>query len=145
MDQLIQMIALFTKNSKLGSNNKSIMDRNLLAISIWNSRLASSTLVQVILDFNNDLTFIQEPYTYNNNGIIIPNVPSRYYVRHCLNHVAAYGAVITISQSSNNVIGIEIYTNLETFKAYSIYCRPTELNVLNILAPIFNVEPTIIK
>ena len=75
--------------------------------------------------------------------------------RHCLNHDAAYGAAVIIKsriisrvitpQSSNKVISIEIDTNLGTFKAYSIYCRPTESNVSNILAPIRNVESNITK
>ena len=78
------MIALFTKNNKFDFNSTLTIDSNspeplkYIQINLQHRRLASLSLAQIILDFNIDLVFIQEPYTYNNDGIAIPNVPSGY-------------------------------------------------------------------
>ena len=117
---------------------------------------ASSSLAQLILDFNIDIVFVQEPYTIlQGNSTFFPKVPTGYIVRHWLDHNAAYGAAIIIKKcissriitdhSSNNVIGVEIELGTQPYRIYSVYCRPSTVRIADTIQKIINDSTTNIK
>lgn len=122
-----------------------------LQVNLRHSSLASSSLAQVILDFNIDIVLVQETYAYPCTPPVVANVPPGFSSYHQLSTDHAYGAVILIRDSvvkagnivckhiSNFAACVELSTRHGPLRFSSIYLRPSISNFLTTISHIFEV------
>ena len=122
-----------------------------LQINLRHSNLASSSLAQVILDYDIDIVLVQEPYALPSFPPVVANVPLGFLSFHQLSKDHAFGAAILIRESvvragklvckhiSNCAACVELATKNGPLRLSSVYLRPSNLDFLAMLAPIPDV------
>jgi hypothetical protein len=86
-------------NDSASSLPKNVLPPNrirCIQINLHHSKLASATLAQTVLDLDNDVILIQEPYAYSAEIPVVANIPPGFLAFHYLSNDQAYGSVILI-------------------------------------------------
>lgn len=124
-----------------------------LQINLRQSKLASLSLSQILLDFDIDIALLQEPYALTADPPHIANIPPGYSSHHLLSkNDHAFGAAILTRDSSipratsllpfsnNFTAGIEISTKSGSIKLFSVYLRPSLPNFEAVIEQLFSSE-----
>lgn len=126
-------------------------DLRCLQINLRHSRISSS-LAQLLLDFNIDVVFIQEPYAISSPiGPVVANVPQGYTPFHSLTNADhAYGAAVLIREplAADARLDVDLSSSqaacVRLSRAYgdallvSLYLRPSVSDVSPLLLPILS-------
>jgi hypothetical protein len=110
-------------------------------VNLRHSRVASSSLAQIIVENVLDIVLIQEPFAKSHQTPSIINISPGYVAFHCLSQEHAYGAAILVKLSlakscraidrsrSNHIAAVDLHSAHGTFRFLSTYLRPSIKNI----------------
>jgi len=88
---------LYTENGQRSGTG--VLNRNIklkcMQVNLQHSRVAISNLTQVIIQYNVDITFVQEPYTSHNHVAGFPKSFKIFALKHDTRDSAYKGPVFT--------------------------------------------------
>ena len=112
-----------------------------LQVNLRHSRVASSSLAQIIVKNVLDIVLIQEPFAEGHQSPTIISIPPGYVAFHCLSQEHAYGAAILVKLSlakscraidrsrANHIAAVDLSSAHGTFRFISFYLRPSIRNI----------------